>query len=164
MKRFRFLSAACAGTVFYVLVSFFAGRDGLLAYRQQQEQKRILSVRTGQIQKINDSLQLEFTALEKDSEVIAGLAKKLGYVSAGDKIVKINGLSFDNERIYDPGTPVKAVEPDYLPEWVAKALGVSAFFVVYLYLLSRDIKAGLFRRRKESVFIGGVPVYDLPQV
>lgn len=164
MKRLRFLSAALAGTFVYVLVSVFAGRDGILVYRHQEEQKRILSVRTEQIQKTNDALLLERTALEKDADVIAGLAKKLGYVSDGDKIVKINGLSFSDKGLYDAGTPLKAERSDFMPEWVIKALGVSVFGVVYLFLLSKDIKAGLFRRRKETVFIEGIPVYDLPQI
>lgn len=164
MKRLRFLSASLAGTFVYVLMSVFAGRDGLLAYHHQEEQKRILSVRTEQIQKTNDALLLERTALEKDADVIAGLAKKLGYVSDGDKIVKINGLSFVDKGLYDAGTPLKAEKTDFMPEWVVKAFGVSVFCLVYLCLLSKDIKAGLFRRRKETVFLEGIPVYDLPQI
>jgi len=164
MKRFRLLSAALAGTFIYVLVTVFCGRDGFFAERQQREQKRILSTRTEKLQKINDSLTLECTALENDPDVIKGLAKKLGYLSAGDKIVKINGLSFDEERIYDAGTPIKAVDAEYLPEWVGKAFGIAVGFVVYLYLLSNDIKNGLFRRRKNKTYLEGIPVYDLPQI
>ena len=94
------MSAALTGTFVYVFISVFAGRDGLLAERQQREQKRILAVRTESIQKTNNSLKLECTALQNDKEVIEGLAKKLGYISDGDKIVKINGLSFEQEKIY----------------------------------------------------------------
>ncbi|MDO5767831.1 MAG: septum formation initiator family protein, partial [Spirochaetales bacterium] len=115
-------------------------------------------------QKTNNSLKLECTALQNDREVIEGLAKKLGYVSDGDKIVKINGLSFEQEKIYDAGTPVKAREPEYLPEWVSKVLGIAAFLTVCLYSLYQDIKSGLFKRRKNPVFMEGIPVYDLPQV
>ena len=164
MKKFRVLSAALAGTFIYVFVSVFAGRDGFLAERQQREQKRILAVRTESIQKTNDSLRLECTALLNDMEVIEGLAKKLGYVSDGDKIVKINGLSLEQERLYDAGTPLKASEPEYLPEWVSKILGVAAFLTVCLHSLYQDIKAGVFRRKKKTVFMEGIPVYDLPQI
>ena len=72
MKRFRILSAALTGTFVYVFISVFAGRDGLLAERQQREQKRILAVRTESIQKTNNSLKLECTALQNDKEVIDG--------------------------------------------------------------------------------------------
>ncbi len=164
MKRFRFLSAGLAGTFVYVLFSVIAGRDGLLAERQQREQKRLLAVRTQTIQKINSQLQLECTALQNDSQVIEGLAKKLGYVSSGDKIVKINGLPEETERTYDAGTPLKSVENEYVPEWVNKASGIAAFCTVYLYLLMKDVKSGAFRRKKKSVFMEGIPVYDLPQI
>ncbi len=164
MKRFRFLSAALAGTFVYVLFSVVAGRDGFLAERQQREQKRILAVQTQSIQKINNQLQLEYTALQNDSQVIEGLAKKLGYVSSGDKIVIITGLTADSQKLYDAGTPLRAVESEYIPEWVNKSAGVAAFLVVYLYLLAEDIRNGFFRRRKKSVFMEGIPVYDLPQI
>lgn len=164
MKRFGFLYAAAFGTFIYVFVSFFAGRDGLFVQRQQAEQKRILSARTESIQKINDSLNLEKTALENDSDVIAGLAKKLGFVADGDKIVKINGLYFESQRMYDAGSPLKAEESEYLPEWVGKALGMITFLGVYLYFLTPDIKSGLSLKKRKSVYLEGIPVYDLPQI
>ena len=108
MKKYRVLTAALAGIFVYVLISVTGGRDGLIAERQQNEQRRILSARLESIQKINDSLQLECTALENDQEVIAGLAKKIGYVSSGDKIVIINGLYDDDIAVYEAGTPLKA--------------------------------------------------------
>ena len=92
MKKCSFLWAAFAGTFFYVLITIFCGRDGFFAQRQQIKQKEILSVSAEKIQKINDTLNLEYAALEKDMDVIGSLAKKLGYVASGDKIVIINGL------------------------------------------------------------------------
>lgn len=164
MKRFRVLSAAVAGVFMYILVTLFAGRDGILAERQQRIQKQILSERTAAIQKVNDALSLECTALESDADVIRGLAKKLGYVSGGDRIVIINGLSFDEDRVYEAGSPIKAVEPEYLPEWVAKVMGLAVFCVICLYYLSNDIKNGLLRKKKNKVYLEGIPVYDLPQI
>lgn len=164
MIKNRFLVAAAAGTFFYVLISFMGGRDGLLAYKQQLEQKRILSTRTESLQKTHDSLSLECTALENDNAVIQGLAKKLGYVSDGDKIVKINGLYFSDGAVYTCGTPIRAAEPQYLPEWVGKSVGVIVFLFLYLFMIAQDIKAGHLRRNKKTVFLEGVPVYDLPQI
>ncbi|WP_147612411.1 septum formation initiator family protein [Treponema pectinovorum] len=164
MKKFGFLYAAAVGTFVYVLFSFFWGCDGLFVQRQQREQKRILNAHTESIQKINDSLILEKTALEKDPDVIAGLAKKLGFVSEGDKLVKINGLSFDSKTMYDAGVPLKALESEYMPEWVSKILGMLAFLAVYLYFLTKDIKAGLLLKKKNPVYLEGIPVYDLPQI
>lgn len=174
LKVLKFLAAALAGTVVYVLVSFTCGKDGLWADEQLREQKRILSARADEIQKINDSLSLEFTALEKDPDVIAGFARKMGYVRDGEKLVKINGLVSTNEYHFETGTPVKYVEPYALPEWFCKISGIMMFFVAYLYIAMKDYKNkeendGKFDKKddkvkKEKIDIKGIPIYDLPQV
>ena len=164
MKKYRVLTAALAGIFVYVLISVIGGRDGLIAERQQNEQRRILSARLEAIQKINDSLQLECTALENDQEVIAGLAKKIGYVSSGDKIVIINGLYDDDIAVYEAGTPLKAKDAEYLPEYVGKILGIFVFLIVLFFMFYKDYKNGEFRKNKKTFYVEGVPVYDLPQI
>ncbi|MBQ0052701.1 MAG: septum formation initiator family protein [Treponema sp.] len=166
IKMFRFLAACLAGTAIYVLVSFTCGRDGIWADGQLMEQKRILSTRADEIQKINDGLYLEFTALEKDPDVIAGFARKMGYVRDGEKIVKINGLVSTDEYHFETGTPVKYIEPYYLPEWFCKLSGVLMFFVAYLYMSLKDFRNRdeEYSEKKSSVSVKGIPVYDLPQV
>ena len=161
---FRILVAALAGTAIYVLVSFTCGRDGIWADGQLREQKRILSARADEIQKINDSLSLEYTALEKDPDVIAGFARKMGYVRDGEKIVKINGLIALDEYHFETGTPIKSIEPYSLPEWFCKVSGILMFFVAYLYLLLKDFRTKNAAVKKTKVKIKGIPVYDLPQV
>ena len=163
-KMFRVLVAALAGTAIYVLVSFTCGRDGLWADGQLREQKRILSARADEIQKINDSLSLEYTALEKDPDVIAGFARKMGYVRDGEKVVKINGLISMDEYHFETGTPIKSLEPYSLPEWFCKLAGLLMFFVTYLYLMVKEYRAREQIGTKTKVKIKGIPVYDLPQV
>ena len=161
---FRILVAALAGTAIYVLVSFTCGRDGIWADGQLREQKRILSARADEIQKINDSLSLEYTALEKDPDVIAGFARKMGYVRDGEKVVKINGLINIDEYHFETGTPIKSIEPYSLPEWFCKVSGLLMFFVTYLYLMLKDFRVKDAAVKKNKVKIKGIPVYDLPQV
>ena len=160
---FRLLVAALAGTAVYVLVSFTCGVDGIWADGQLREQKRILSARADEIQKINDSLSLEYTALEKDPDVIAGFARKMGYVRDGEKVVKINGLIAMDEYHFETGTPIKSKEPYSLPEWFCKMAGLLMFFVAYLYLSVKDFRPKE-KIRKEKIKVKGIPVYDLPQV
>lgn len=162
MKRFRLLSALLAGTGMYVIISLSGGRDGVLAQLQLQEQKRILSSRTEEIQRINDSLALEYAALEKDADVIAAFARKLGYIKDGEKLVRINGLSSANDFIYDAGRPVKATAPFCLPEWFCKLLGVVAFALVYGLELLCDLRRWLFARRASER--KKEPAYDMLQV
>ncbi|MCR5724597.1 MAG: septum formation initiator family protein [Treponema sp.] len=163
MKRFRLLSAMLAGTCVYVLISLCGGKDSILASRQLQEQKRILTGKTDEIQRIHDRLNLECTALEKDADVIAAFARKLGFVQDGEKLVKINGLITAADYVYDAGRVSKAVEPFFLPEWFCKLLGVVAFFLVYGLELARDLRVWLFERRRAGA-VKGIPVYDLPQI
>ncbi|WP_242457169.1 FtsB family cell division protein [Treponema zioleckii] len=165
-KMFRILAASFAGTFIYVLVSLTCGKDGLWADGQLREQKRLLSTRAEEIQKINNSLELEYTALKKDPDVIAAFARKLGYVRDGEKLVKINGLITNDQFYFETGTPLKFVEPQFLPEWFCKTSGFMMFFVVYLYLWLNEFKdngANAKRKKSRKVRVKGIPVYDLPQ-
>lgn len=170
LRLFKFLSAALAGTIVYVLVSFTCGKDGLWAEDQLREQKRILSARADEIQRINESLFLEFTALEKDPDVIAGFARKMGYVRDGEKIVKIKGFVSSDDYHYETGTPVKYAEPYALPEWLCKVSGILMFFTAWLYISLRGLKSKApaaekkERAKKNKIKMRGIPVYDLPQV
>lgn len=162
-KMFRIFAAALAGTLIYVLISFTCGKDGIWADEQLKVQKRILCARADEIQKINDSLFLEYTALEKDPDVIAGFARKMGYVRDGEKIVKINGLISVDEYHFETGTPVKFIEPLFLPEWFCKCSGFLMFVSAYLYLFLKDYR-NKNRNKKSKIKLKGIPVYDLPQV
>ena len=178
-KLYHFLAALFAGTAIYVLVSLVCGRDGILANRQLLEQKRILSSRTEEIQKITNGLELEQIALRNDDDVIAAFARNLGFVHSGEKIVKISGKDSMNRFIFETGTPIVSEVPKSIPEWVCKVAGILMAAVVFLLLFICDYRESFLDERvapprndknqspaKEdsNVFIGGIPVYDMPQV
>ena len=164
MTRCRFLVASCVGTFFYVLIAVFCGRDGLWAYSQLMDEKRSLSTHTASIEKTYEELLLEKAALQSDMDVIASYARKLGFVSEGEKLVKITGLPLREKQILDPGMVVFHNEVKYIPEWFCKVLGLIIFALVYLVLLLSDFNRGLIElpNRKAHVnVIRGVPVYDM---
>jgi cell division protein FtsB len=163
MKRFRFLTASLAGTLLYVVISLFGGQNGLWASQQMLEQKRILSTHTAEIQRIHDRLDLEYTALEQDPDVISAYARKLGYVSDGEKLVKISGLASSVDEIYDTGKIQKPSDLQYLPEWVCKLLSLAIGMLVFIMLLLNDKRKGLFEKRNRPI-IKGIPVYDVSQI
>ncbi len=182
-KLYHFLAALFAGTAIYVFVSLVCGRDGILATRQLLEQKRILSNRTEEIQKITNSLELEQIALRNDDDVIAAFARKLGFVHTGEKIVKISGKDSMNRFIFETGTPIVSETPKSIPEWVCKVTGILMALVVFLLLFICDYRESFQEERNERIqniddnekkvasheeykktYIGGIPVYDLPQV
>lgn len=160
MTRFRFLAAASIGTLFYVLVSMFAGRDGIWAFDQLLEQKRILSANAASIEKTYEELSLEKVALQKDMDVIAAYARKLGYVKEGEKLVKINGLTVRETQIFDAGTPVKHEEAKFIPEMYCKGVGLAVFALVYSVLLLFDYSRGLLRQTSKKKYydeLKGIP-------
>ena len=164
MTRCRFLVATCAGTFFYVLVALLCGRDGLWAYSQLQEQKRALSAHTAGIEKTYEELSLEKVALQNDADVIAAYARKLGYVSEGEKLVKISGLPSRETQILDPGAVILHEEVRYVPEWFCKAVGLVIFTLLYMVLLLYDLSRGLIQmpaKKAHMNVVRGVPVYDM---
>ena len=150
MMRIKTLSAFFAGTLVYVLLSFFAGRDGIIAYDQLQKQKRVISRQTALIQKIHDELSLERTALEKDKDVIAAYARKLDYVSEGEKLVKITGLRPYEAALYDTGTVIRRVPITFVSERTCKACGIAFFALTFVFLSLVGESGDVMARRKKS--------------
>ena len=153
MTRTKILSAVFTGTLVYVLLSIFAGRDGIIVYNRLQKQKRAISRQTALIQKINEELLLERTALEKDKDVIAAYARKLDYVSEGEKLVKITGLRPHEATLYDTGTVVRREPIAFMSERTCKACGI-AFFALTLVLLALagESDEGMARRKRVQSF------------
>ncbi len=140
MTRFRLLLASAAGVFFYVLISFTAGRDGLWAFEQMKTQRRLVSSRTVALKSINDELTLEQIALEKDMDVIASYARKLGYVKEGEKLIKVSGLGIQQKGLYDPGKVLKVENVRYISEWICKLTGIVFFVLVYIIFLLADYR------------------------
>jgi cell division protein FtsB len=150
MSKIKALTAVFWGTAAYVLLSFFGGQDGLWAERQLEAQKREISMRTAALARINSELFLEYQVLKNDPEVIASFARKLGYVSSGEKLVKINGLPAFAQPVYDAGTVLKRSEVRAIPEWICKLTGVSVAVLVLCVFLLRDIQAVLFKNAEKD--------------
>lgn len=159
--------AVFVGTLFYTLISVAGGRDGLWASMQMQEQKQVLSTQTAKIEKTHDELSLEKIALEKDLDLIAAYAKKLGYVSEGEKLVKLSGLAAREVHVFDPGTIERHHDVNYIPEWICKSVSFIVMLLVYLVLILLDIQNGNVRvpiLKKKTQNIGGIQIYDMQQI
>ena len=176
MEKMRFLMAAFAGTLVYVIVSLLGGKDGIFATRQLEAQKVLITKHTAEVQAINDELTLENEILYRDSVAIMAEAKKLDLVQDGEKLVKINGLKGDGQPVYNTGSVMVRQDIFYLPEWVCKLFGVLVFVLVLLILVLKDFahfpataKVTHTRAKKESSGVytpasAGVPIYDMRKV
>ena len=102
----------------------------------------------------------EKKALEKDNDLIASYARKLGYVSEGEKIVIISGLPAVETQIFDPGTIMKHKPVEYIPESVCKLAGLFVFAIIYLVLTIADINKGYlhFNKKSKSSVTAGISV------
>lgn len=165
MNRVKVLFAIFAGTFVYAIVSFIAGDNGILGYNQLVEQKRDIARQTELIQNINNELTLEYSALLRDKDVIAAYARKLDYVSNGEKLVKVNGLKPSQTALYDTGTVLRKKSYPCLSEKICKIAGFTFFSLTFLLLLLIDLNNGnITFRRKNSTVIKGIPIYDLQQI
>ena len=165
MKRAKYLTVLFVGTLVYVVMSLCFGQNSLKCYSQMEEQKRIVSKQKAEIQSINTELTLELSALKNDKAVIAAYARKMDYVQDGEQLVKITGLKPYQNALYDTGTLIRHVEPEYVSEKLCKMCGLCAAMLVLILMLIFDFKKGTlsFTRNKKE-FVAGIPVYNVPQI
>ena len=165
MNRAKYLSAIFIGTFVYVLLSMSFGQNSVHCFKQMEEQKRIISRQTSDIQNINSELTLELAALKNDRAVIASYAHKLDYVSDGEKLVKITGLKPAQTTLYDTGTLLRHEEPEFIPEKICKIVGFGFALLFMLVFFLYDISAGnIVLGKNKKPIVTGIPVYDLPQI
>ena len=146
-------------------LSVIWGANGVKASNHMVEQQKILSVQVTELEKINTELTLEVNALTNDKAVIAAYARKLDYVSDGEKLVKITGLQRSQPPLYDAGTVIKHEEPKFMSENLIKfmsiVLGVLTLVLIFLWDL---YQGNISFKKKEDKVVTGIPIYDLQQI
>ena len=164
MKRAKYLLVLFVTTFVYVALSLTVGQNSMRCYRQMEDQKRIVSKQKSDIQNLNTELILELTALKNDRAVIAAYARKLDYVAEGEKLVKITGLKPANTTVYETGSVIRHVEPQYVSEKLCKIASAIAGLILFVFMLMGDVKNGNISFKKNYTTINGIPVYDVPQI
>lgn len=165
MNRAKYFITVFIGTLVYVSLSMMIGQNSIKCFNQLEEQKRIISKQTTDIQNINSELQLELTALENDKAVIAAYARKLDYVCDNEKLIKISGLKPVETTLYDTGTVIRHEEPKYLSEKWCKVISFIVFAGLFVIFLLLDISKGNISFSKDKkAFVAGIPVYDVQQI
>lgn len=173
MVKVKYLFSLLAGTCVYVLLSITCGQNGIWAQRQLEDQKRIISAHAQEIQKKNDELHLEKTAMRDDMDVVAAYARKLGYVFEGEKLVKIKGLGVSDSLMYDMGTVLKSTPVASVGEWFCKGAAAGVGLLIFAVMALFDVSYGVKRisrfvknKHAEDHYetIEGIPVYDVAQI
>lgn len=165
MKRVKYLLVAAVTVFVYVILSVTAGQNSFASFDNLNEQKKEIAKRVSDIESINDELKLEYYALQNDKAVIAAYAHKLDYVSDGEKLVKVNGLTPFQTNIYDTGTVKKHTEPEFLSEKTIKIISLCAGLLALVVIFMIDLSFGRFSSKKNNkTVVKGIPIYDLQQI
>lgn len=165
MNRVKYLASLFVGVLAYVLMSVLVGQNSLKCYKEMEEQKKIISLNTSEIESLNEELRMELTALKNDNDVIAAFARKLDYVSDGEKLVKITGLKPIQTAIYDTGSVVKHTDVTFIDEKFCKITGFGFFILTLIIMFFYDLNSGNIGRKKdEKAVVTGIPIYNLPQI
>ena len=165
MKFAKYLFVLLVGTFVYVSLSLTVGQNSISCFRAMEEQKRIVSKQKSDLQNINNELTLELTALKKDKAIIAAYARKLDYVTDGEKLIKITGLKPAQTTIYDTGSVIRHEEPTYLEEKYCKMISLFLGLMSLIIMILYDINNGnLEIGKSKKPIVTGIPVYDVPQI
>jgi cell division protein FtsB len=142
----QFLVSICAGTLVYVLLSFFCGESGLWAEKQLMKQKEQLVVNIDAIQSTNDELTIRKTSLLIDHAVISAYAKKLGFIQDNEKIVKISGIPSRPSINQNIGKKYLKSEIQFIPEWICKCLGSVFFFLSFIITILTGLRKRNYKK------------------
>lgn len=145
MLKTKILVSISVGTLVYVFVSLFGGQSGIWAMKQLKEQKQNISLNKVEIERINQELTLEYTALRNDMEVIAAYARRLGFVGEGELLVKISGLPTYYTTMYNAGTVMRQTEIKFIPEWIAKLIGCIVGLLLMILLFLKDLSKSIVK-------------------
>lgn len=139
-----------------MLISFLGGQNGLWAMRQLEEQRQVISINMAEISKINEELELEYTALRNDMDVVAAYARRLGFVAEGETLIKVTGLPTYYTTMYDTGSVMRKTEVKYIPESISKIMGIVVTALMMVLLVMKDLSKGVsnFSRKKPSYEAG----------
>lgn len=141
MKRFQIILSVFIGTLMYSMLSFAVGPRGIWPMKQLLEQKDRLTANLGILYTLNESLDSHIQNLSSDRDTISIYAHELGYISEGEKLIKLAGFSGGIDRNLVAGNAISQNKPKFLPEWLCKFLGLlSGFFVFYLHRHYSGIK------------------------
>lgn len=87
----RIAVCAWAGFVAYALCLFLAGPAGFASMKRLETERERLAVNLAELRSINESLATRVEALKSDRETIAIEGRRLGFLSEGERLVKIVG-------------------------------------------------------------------------
>lgn len=133
MKRLRLIFPLFAGVFVYCVFCILLGPRSIWSAAQLSREMDKLLSHLEYLYSVNVDLDARVKNLTADADTIAVYAHELGFVSEGERLIKLAGFSGGVDRKLSAGFPVKVNPPVFLPEWICKVFGLSgAALAVFL--------------------------------
>ncbi len=143
MSRFHLLFSAACAVLVYVCISIFAGQHGIWAYTQLEEHKIVLAQHLSALQQVNEQLTIDSNALKDDESVLRAYAKKMGFVSEGERLLKISGFADTPAFVYNAGSKILRPQIIFVPDWISKCIGFFVFITINLIISLLHLKKSI---------------------
>ena len=146
----RIIFSAFWGTLVYVFISIFGGPEGFSALRQLERARLEINANIEHLEKINTNLSYEFLGLRSDPDMVAGYARKLGYVMAeNEKLINIRGLNERKRFSIESGVIVPVPKLSTFSETRCKILGLITTFLIFILLSTEHYYT--VKKRRETI-------------
>lgn len=148
MNKLHLLFSVFLGTFVYVLMTLFFGVNGFNAFEQLDEQHHNVAARNSELKKQNDELNIRKHSLAIDDDVIRAYARKIGFVSDNEKLIKVNGLANISDEVLKVEKPYFRLPVSFVPEWVCKLCGFMFFLMFEILFILKKVSKKSFNFRK----------------
>jgi cell division protein FtsB len=136
MKRIAILIPVFIGSCIYSLLSISVGPKGIWAMNQLINEEIRINKNLDELNEININLNEQVANLSANIDTITIYAHELGYISEGERLIKLAGFSGGISRFYRPGSAVAIKRPEFIPDWTCKLISfLCALCSLFLYLV-----------------------------
>jgi hypothetical protein len=117
---------------------------------QLKQEKIRLANNLDQLYTINQDLDARLKNLTANPDTISVFAHELGYVSDGEKLIKLAGFSGGIDRHMVEGNALVPRKTSFVPEWMCKSSGLAVTAITYILILlfSSEKKNDYSKRRR----------------
>ena len=114
------------GVFVYCVFSILLGPKSIWSAAQLSVERDKVLANLESLYAVNADLDARVKNLTADPDTIAIYAHELGFVSKGERLIRLAGFSGGIDRKLYAGTPVAVKAPTFLPEWACKLFGITA--------------------------------------